>query len=276
MRTLEFESAGIVNMGQGLRVVGAAFAVAALAAPASGATLKVTYAISLIGLPIGTASIAAEINNGRYGVEGQARLSGLATLVNNARGASSGHGALVEGRVSPSDFATTASSATSTRTIRMSIQNNAVAGVDISPPYDDKPDRVPLRAEDKRNIVDPVGAYIVPAPATGPAVSPAACERTIPIFDGYTRFDLKLSYGGEKQVSARGYKGAVAVCNVRYVPVAGYRRDRPATKFMAENKDVQVWLAPVEGTGVLAPFKISVKTMVGTLAIEASEFSVAK
>lgn len=263
-------------MGQGLRVVAAALAVAVLANPAAGATLKVTYTISLIGLPIGTATVSADLSGGRYGVEGQARLQGLATLVNNARGASTGHGALVAGRISPTDFATTASSSTSTRTIRMTIQNNAVAGVDISPPFGDPPDRIPLRPEDKRNIVDPVGAYIVPAPPSGAAVSAAACDRTIPIFDGYTRFDLKLSYGGEKQVRAKGYKGPVAVCNVRYVPVAGYRRDRPATKFMAANEDVQVWLAPVEGTGVLAPFKISVRTMVGMLAIEASEFSVAK
>jgi hypothetical protein len=263
-------------MGQGQRVAGAAFALAALAGPASGATLKATYAMSLLGLPIGTATVSAEMAAGRYTVEGQARLSGLASVVNNARGASTGHGALVEGKVSPSDFATTASSATSTRTIRMAIQNNAVAAVDISPPYDEKPDRVPLRPQDTHNIVDPVGAYIVPAPKTGPALAPAACERTIPIFDGYTRFDLQLSYSGEKQVSAKGYKGPVAVCNVRYVPVAGYRKDRPATKFMADNKDVQVWLAPVEGAGTLAPFRISVKTMVGTLLIDATEFSVQK
>ena len=260
-------------MGLGLRL---AFAMLALTAPADAAKLKATYAVTLIGLPIGTATVGMEVSDGRYSVDGQARLSGLATLVNNARGASTGHGALVDGHVSPADFATTASSATSTRTIRMSVQNNAVAGVDISPPFDEKPDRVPLRPQDTHNIIDPVAAYVVPAPATGPAVSAAACDRTLPVFDGYTRFDLKLSYGGEKQVSAKGYKGPVAVCNVRYVPVAGYRRDRPATKFMAENKDVQVWLAPVEGAGALAPFRISVKTMVGTLAIDATEFSVEK
>ena len=272
MRGDMFESTGILKMRHGLR---AAFAMAALASPASGATLKATYAISLIGLPLGTATISAEVASGRYSVDGQARLMGLASLVSNSRGASSGHGALVEGRVSPSDFATTASNSSSTRTIRMSIQNNAVAGVDISPPFDEKPDRIPLRPQDTHNIVDPVGAYIVPAPSGAP-VGPAACDRTIPVFDGYTRFDLKLSYSGEKQVSAKGYKGSVAVCNVRYVPVAGYRKDRPATKFMTENKDVQVWLAPVEGAGVLAPFKISVKTMVGTLSLDATEFSVAK
>jgi hypothetical protein len=105
-------------------------------------------------------------------------------------------------------------------------------------------------------------------------LSAAACDRTLPIFDGYTRFDLKLSYAGEKKVKARGYSGPVAVCTVRYVPIAGHRKDRPATKFMAENRDIQIWLAPVAGLPVLAPYLISIKTTIGTLAIEATEFSV--
>lgn len=265
-----------------LRVLRGAFTVAALAAGALAAdfagaqTLKATYAITLLSLPIGTASVTAEIVAGKYSVEGHARLLGVASLVSNANGASTGHGAIVDGHISPSDFATTASNATSTRTIRMAVKDNSVAGVDIAPPFDEKPDRVPLRPEDKRNIIDPVAAFLAPAPKSGSPVGAGACDRTLPIFDGYTRFDLKLSYAGEKQVSAKGYKGPVAVCNVRYVPVAGYRRDRPATKFMAENKDVQVWLAPVEGAATLAPFHISIKTMVGTLILEASEFAVEK
>ena len=39
-----------------------------------------------------------------------AKLNALARLVNNSRGASSGHGAIVDGRVAPAAFATTAAS----------------------------------------------------------------------------------------------------------------------------------------------------------------------
>ena len=163
-----------------------------------------------------------------------------------------------------------------TRTIRMAVKDNAVTAVDIDPPFEDKPDRVPVRAEDRRNIIDPVGAFVVPAPKSGAAVSPAACDRTLPIFDGWTRFDLKLSWTGEKKVNVKGYSGPVAVCAVRYAPIAGHRRDRPATKFMEENKDIEVWLAPVGASEALVPFRISVKTMVGTVVIEAYAFEVSK
>ena len=49
-----------------------------------------------------------------------------------------------------------------------------------------------------------------------------------------------------RTVEKPGYKGPVLVCNARYVPIAGHRSLRPSTKFMQENKDMQVWLAPVE------------------------------
>lgn len=237
--------------------------------------LRATYNVSLIGLPIGIANVNATVTPTSYEIAATAKLSGLATLLSRSRGASTGQGAIVGSHIVPATFATTASNASMTRTIRMSLAANAVTGVDISPPFEDKPDRIPLTEKDTQGIVDPVGAFVIPAPAKGPLVGPASCDRTIPVFDGYTRFDVNLSYVGEREVSAKGYKGPVAVCSVRYVPIAGHRRDRPATKFMADNKDLEVWLAPIGGSRVLMPFRVSARTMLGTTVIEASEFSVA-
>ncbi len=237
--------------------------------------LRATYKVSLIGLPIGVASVNATLTPNSYEIDASAKLSGLADVIAHARGASTGHGSIVDNHVVPATFATIASNASMTRTIRMSLAANAVTGVDISPPFEDKPDRVPLSDKDKKGIVDPIGAFVIPAPPKGPLVGPASCDRTIPVFDGYTRFDVELTYVGLREVSAKGYHGPVAVCAVRYVPIAGHRRNRPATKFMADNKDLEVWLAPIDGARVLMPFRVSARTMVGTTVIEASEFSVA-
>jgi hypothetical protein len=254
---------------------GGALALSLACVGARADMLHATYRVSLIGLPIGVASVNATLTPTSYAIDASAKLSGLATLVSRARGASTGQGAIVDNHVVPATFATTASNSSMTRTIRMSLAANAVTGVDISPPFEDRPDRVPLSDKDTRGIVDPVGAFVVPAPPKGPLVGPAACDRTIPVFDGYTRFDVSLSYVGQREVSTKGYKGPVAVCAVRYTPIAGHRRDRPATKFMADNKDLEVWLAPIDGARVLMPYRVSVRTMIGTTVIEASEFSVA-
>jgi hypothetical protein len=250
--------------------------VAALVA-ATGAradVVHVTYRVSLIGLPIGAVHLDADLTPTSYSIQGVAKATGLARLLANARGASAGKGAIVQGHVSPATFATIAADSHMTRTIRMALAGNAVTGIEISPPFEDKPDRVPLGPDDLKGVVDPVGAVIIPAPPSGPIVSPAACERKVPIFDGYTRFDINLTYVGERSVATKGYEGPVVVCAARYVPIAGHRRDRPATKFMADNKDLEVWLAPIESDRVLIPFRVSVRTMIGTTVVEASEFRI--
>ena len=262
----------LARLGLGIAVA----ATVGSAAPACADVLHAVYKVSLIGLPIGAANLNAEITRTRYSIEADAKLTGLAKVISNARGASAGHGAIVDGKVSPEAFATIAANAKMTRTIRMALEHNKVTGVDISPPFDDKPDRVPLGPHDEQNVVDPVGATIIPAPADGPILSPAACNRKIPIFDGYTRFDIDLTYVGERKVKAKGYDGPVAVCSARYVPISGHGANRAATKFMAENKDLEVWLAPIPSDRVLMPFRVSARTMVGTTVIEASEFRVEK
>ena len=236
--------------------------------------LHATYRVSLIGLPIGAVNLNADLTPTSYSIAGDAKVTGIARLFANAHGASVGKGAIIHGHVSPAIFATIAADSHMTRTIRMALAGNAVTGVDISPPFDEKPDRVPLGPDDTRGVVDPVGAVILPAPASGPMLSPAACDRKIPIFDGYTRFDITLSYVGERTVSAKGYDGPVVVCAARYVPISGHRRDRPATKFMADNKDLEVWLAPIASDHVLFPFRVSVRTMIGTTVVEAQEFRI--
>ena len=258
---------------KGLALAAAAFA-ALCPAGADADVLHATYRVSLIGLPIGAANLSADLSPTSYSIRADAKLTGLARLFANAQGASAGNGAIVAGHVSPAAFATIAASSQMTRTIRMALAGNAVKGVDIAPPFEDKPDRVPLGPHDQQNIVDPIGAVVFPAPASDPLVSPAACNRKIPIFDGYTRFDIDLTYVGERNVKAKGYDGPVVVCAIRYVPISGHRRDRPATKFMADNKDLEVWLAPIESDHILIPFRVSARTMIGTTVIEASEFRV--
>ena len=259
----------------GIRLgLSAAAAALAAIAPARADMLHAAYRVSLVGMPIGSANLDAALSPSGYAIRADAKLTGLARLFANGRGASTGTGAIVQGHVSPSSFATTAASNQMTRTIRMALAGNAVTGIDIAPPFDEKPDRVPLGPHDEQNVVDPVGAAVIPAPASGAMDPTEACNRKIPIFDGYTRFDIDLTYVGERSAKAKGYDGPVVVCAARYVPVSGHSPNRATTKFMAENKDIEVWLAPLEGDRVWMPFRISVRTMIGTTVIEAQEFKV--
>ena len=248
-----------------LALVSCAFAVA------RAEDLDAAYSIRLIGLPIGVGSVSAHFTGDSYTIEARGKLTGLANMVGHAKGASTGKGAFVGDHISPSAYATTAVNASTTRTIRMSLAGNAVTGVEITPPFDEKPDRIPLSGADTRDIVDPVGAFAIRTGSGAPDAS--VCQRTLPIFDGWTRFDVALSYVGLKDVSAKGYAGKAVVCSVRYTPIAGHRKDRPATKYMQDNRDMEVWMAPVGATKVFMPFHIAVRTMIGTVTVDATQFA---
>ena len=133
------------------------------------------------------------------------------------QGASAGKGAIIQGHVSPATFATIAADSHMTRTIRMAFAGNAVTRVESR----------------RRSTRSRIGSPSAPATNAASSIRSARSsfpprprgrcvarrvQPKIPIFDGYTRFDIDLSYVGERKVSAKGYKGPVAVCSARYVP----------------------------------------------------------
>ncbi|MCW6509438.1 DUF3108 domain-containing protein [Lichenifustis flavocetrariae] len=241
---------------------------------AQAETVRARYGISLIGLPFGTATVTGTLEPQAYRIEMQAKLTGLASILSGSKGAATATGSIPNSHVSPTTYATTSASADITRTVRMSIVDGTVDQSEITPPWDPSPDRVPVTDADKRGIVDPMSALIMTVPGTGDVIGPAACERTIPVFDGAARFDIVLAYVGTRKVKAKGFAGNVAVCSVRYRPIAGHRANRPGTKFMADNKEMEAWLAPVGQSRIVVPYRISVMTMIGTVVTEATEFDV--
>jgi hypothetical protein len=249
-------------------LTGAAQADAALAE-----TMHANYRVSLIGLPIGVAVANSSVVGKSYKVDLNVRLTGLAALVSNLKMALASSGSLEDGAIEPFTYATTASNARETRTLRMALNAGTVRQVQYSPFWDgDKvPERVPLTEEHKRAIVDPLSAFILPLPAGANPVGPAACNRRVPVYDGYTRFDVTLSFVAVKEINNAGYSGPVTVCAARYIPIAGHKTNARATKFMAENTEMEVWLAPVPNLRVVVPYRVSLMTLAGTAVIEASE-----
>lgn len=240
-------------------------------ADAQQGSWQASYGVSLIGLPIGTAQVSAELDRARYKIDVHARLTGLAGMVTGGKGAGSASGALSEGRLSTTGYAASGSNGKEARTVRMAVNAGNATAIDISPPIIKKPDAVPVADSHKRGITDPVTALLMPVPLGQSPVSAAACNRSIQIFDGNARYDIALSFAGTRNVEGRGYNGPVAVCNARYVPISGHRNGK-ATQFMAANRDIQAWLAPVAGTSLVAPYRISVRSEIGMVVIEATRF----
>jgi hypothetical protein len=87
------------------------------------------------------------------------------------------------------------------------------------------------------------------------------------------RYDLKFGYKRIEQVKAeKGYEGPAVVCSVYFVPVAGFVPTRAAIKYLVSQREMEVWLAPVGGTRVLVPFRVSIPTPIGQGVMQATQF----
>jgi Protein of unknown function (DUF3108) len=243
-------------------------------APAPAETIDVKYALSLIGLPIGVAEAEATVDASEYSIRINAKLVGVAALVSTAKTAATASGSILQGRVAPESYAATSANSHSTRTVRMAMDEGSVRALSIVPPMREEPGRVPVTDDQKRNIVDPVSALAMTIPTDAPGVGAAACDRTLRIFDGYTRFDIKLSFAGVRRLKVHGYDGMVSACAARYVPISGHKPGAPGVVFLQNDKQLEIWLAPLDDARVELPVRISIETMVGTTVVEATDFSI--
>lgn len=261
-----------ISLGAACGAAAIAFSMAT--APAAHATsLEAVYAIRLGGFSIGTADVVSSFDGRNYSISLQARLTGLVGVFLSGRGAANASGAVSGTRIRPNAFAVRSESSRASRTVRMGLRGGAVAAVEIEPPLKEYEDKIPVANAHKRDVVDPVSAFLLPATMRGSLTDPGNCNRTIPVFDGASRFDITLSYGGTREVSMPGYIGPVLVCNARFKAISGHRPERDAIKYMEANREMSVWLAPVESNRTLLPLRVEVQTQVGMSVIEASRIN---
>lgn len=244
-----------------------------VAAPAfADGRLKANYSLSIAGVEFGRGSVVVQANDSAYEISGTARLTGVMRAISSAKGVAAARGAISGGRVVPRVYAMNAEADGKEESARIAMVSGAVKEMDVEPPLKFLPDRVPITPAVLESVMDPVSGAFAYVPGTTDMLSPAACDRTIPVFDGRQRYDIKLSFDRIEKVSVEGYNGPAVVCSARYKPVAGHRPSRYTVKYMVGNKDMWAWLVPIAGTRLMAPFKVSVGTLLGTATLQATSF----
>ncbi|MGQ3675341.1 DUF3108 domain-containing protein [Xanthobacter sp. TB0139] len=234
--------------------------------------LEARYTLTVGGVELGRAAVTVRASDSTYEVSGVGRISGALRAVSSGKGRIAARGALNGNEMVPRVYAMHAESEGKKERARIAMVSGAVTSEDVHPPLRPLPDRVPVVERVLHNIMDPVSGAFIYMPGTGAPLSPKACNRTIPVYDGRQRYDLRLSYARTENVQTKGYTGPALVCRVRYIPVAGHRPNRYTVQYMVDNEDMYVWLAPIEGTRLLAPFKASVATLIGTAVLDATSF----
>lgn len=255
----------------------AALAVSVAEAPQRAAfaqgKLDARYVVTLSGFPIGRGAWVIDIGEDHFTAAASGATAGLLRVFASGEGQSAARGTISGGQLVPSTYASRIVTGDKSDEVRMAISAGTVKELAVNPPTVASPDRVAVTEAHRRGISDPMTASLIRIPGSGDTLVPQACQRTLSIFDGRMRYDLQLAFKRLDRVnSERGYQGLAVVCAVYFSPIAGHVPERYAIKYLIELRDIELWLAPIAGTRVMVPFRVSVPTPIGLGVMQATQF----
>jgi hypothetical protein len=233
--------------------------------------LDASYTISFARIRVGNIAANAVFGDSEYAISARGSAGGLMKVLVDGEGSFTTRGLIKDGHPVPTNFTSKIVSPAENSDVRMVFDEGNVKELAATPPLSS--DRVPITEANRQGIVDPLTAMLFSTVAAGEGLSQEVCQHTLPIFDGHRRYDLKLAFKRIDKVTAqKGYAGPVVVCSVGFEPIAGHLASAPLVKYLSEGREMEIALAPVDGTRLLAPFRVSVVSMLANLVIEADRF----
>lgn len=235
--------------------------------------LDARYSVTLAGVPVGKGAWVIDIAENQFTAAASGATAGILQVFASGQGSGASRGVMVGGNPVPATFAASITSSKKTEEIRMTLGSGDVKEFSITPVVPDDPSRVPVTEAHFHGVSDPMTGSLIRVPGNGNPVGPQACQRTAPIFDGRMRYNLQFAYKRMEQVKTdKGYEGPVVVCAVHFVPLAGFVPHRSSIKYLAAQRDMEVWFAPVANTRVLVPYRVSIPTPIGHGVMQATQF----
>jgi len=237
------------------------------------ARLDARYEATLAGIPAGAGTWTIEIADDTFSAAASGGTAGLLKAFAGGSGSSASQGRIVNGALVATGYAATTTTSKKSESIRMALVNGYVKEFVIEPEPPVDPDRIPVTDAQRHGVYDPMTGAMLRVPGTGDVMAPDSCRTGAAIFDGRMRYDLKLDFKRMETVKAeKGYQGPVLVCALYFTPVAGYIPDRPVIKYLSEARKMEIAFAPLAGTRMLIPYRMTVPTPLGTAMLEATEF----
>lgn len=215
------------------------------------------YDLYIAGIPIGSAELRVDVSEGRYRIEGAADFG---FLFWGGEGVAVAEGETAAEKLRPRSYRLTYQGVTRPGAVEIAFEDGRAVRWNREPeiPEEYRDGRIPPGPEDLADVLDPLSALVVPAAPDASARS--VCSRVLPVFSGYTRFDLALD-------GAEALSGETVECAVRYRAVAGHRADSRSVRRLSEPGAVALRLAPV-AEGYWGPDRVALETRFGLFELE--------
>ena len=251
-----------------------AFGLICFAIPASSSTqtglFGANFEVTLAGFGIAKINLLLSVENNQYIVESFAEPAFIGKLFSDHKSTFNASGNVNGQDVLPANFSVLYSEPDERYQIDMKVGNRKVISVNSEPKIPVFDDQVPITNEHHINILDPASSIMVPLIRSESGIDEKTCDYRAQVFDGWTRFDLQLSYKKHRPVyGLPGYRGDSIICSMRWIPVAGHRPHKKNVQYMANNDKIEVGLIPLYGTDFVVPYYLKVRTKLGNLKIRA-------
>jgi len=223
--------------------------------------IHVTFNGYFLGFRVMKTTIEAEITGDTYETTANFRTAGLAGMFKVSRIQALANGAVNGSGLEPIHY----------EHRNLASSKNRVIQIDFTP--DDTYSTVipefgsmgvpPATREERLPALDPISAFL----SIGVEGGDAPCVRTVPIFDGKQRYDLRFEPVEFEPIRVRGYRGDAWRCNVFYTPVSGFDpEDLAAPEDYA--RPMEMWLADM-GDNRWVPVRIRARVSGVRVSIEA-------
>ena len=231
-------------------LVGATMSAGASTVPS--APSDAVYALSIAGIPIGEATLSVDFHDGGYVLDGTADVG---FLFWGGQGGARTEGTAQNGVLEPQRYRVAYDGVRRPGRIAIDFEGGRAVRWDRAPePEGDWADgRTEVAEAHLQGVLDPLSALVIPAPSD--AEADTVCRRLLPVFNGYTRFDLELT-GPAAAPEGVG-------CAVTYRPVSGHRPDSRGVARMRQPGALEIALAPITDDA-WGPARVAVQTRFGT------------
>lgn len=233
-----------------------------------GRSFEAEYSFTLYGLPIGRSTFRSTISGDAFSIDGTIASAGLARLFDSTKGTTSASGRFASGVSRPDSYSLSYTSGRKAKRTDIAFANGSVTSTQTTPKP--KPRPATWKPLDKRDLVavaDPISGTLIRA-----ASPDEVCNRTLKLYDGEMRADLKLSAAGRKPLKTNGFDGDAVVCRAAFVPISGYKAGDKTVEFLKTKGRIVIQFAEMADTGVYAPVHLSTATEIGTLTMTAQRF----
>ncbi|MAS06867.1 MAG: hypothetical protein CL534_19580 [Ahrensia sp.] len=227
------------------------------------------YAITVLGLPVGTSRFKTEIGPDRYTMTGTMSAKGLLAMFQPTSGSVTVTGRIAADRIDARTFTLNYTSGDDKQLTEIGFAKGGVASTVNKPKVKKRKDWIEVTAAQLKGATDPISALLIPAKAPG-----EVCDRTVRIFDGAMRLDVKLAFQRIVPWSVGGQRGDAVMCRATFEPVSGYHKGRKEIAWLREKGRMDVAFATIEGTGVYAPLRATAYTQIGPVRVYATRFEI--